>query len=99
MNENRELVNVYNDILKRGKGLKCCVIFTNLENVKIPSYNAPDVLKPFVENPQYLVFEDLRDIKLFEPTIAWKQKYDKRLRDGEAVVLKGNDLYKIRTIE
>lgn len=99
MNENRELVNVYNDILKRGKGLKCCVIFTNLENVKIPSYNAPDVLKPFVENPQYLVFEDLRDIKLFEPTIAWKQKYDKRLRDGEAFVLKGNDLYKIRTIE
>lgn len=98
MNENRELAKEYSDILKSAKGLKSCIIFTNLENAKIPSYNAPEVLKPFVENPQFLIFEDLRDIKLFETTIAWKQKYDKKLQEGEAFVLRGNDLYKIRTI-
>ena len=90
---------MYKDIIKRYKGLKCCIMFTNLENEKISTYNAPEVLKVFNERPYLLVFEDIQDIKIFDTTTTMRQKFNKRLREGEAFMLSNNVLSKIKTIK
>ena len=96
---NKKLLDMYKDIIKRYKGLKCCIMFTNLENEKISTYNAPEVLKVFNERPYLLVFEDIQDIKIFDTTTTMRQKFNKRLREGEAFMLSNNVLSKIKTIK
>ncbi len=96
--DNSKMLDIYQRILKKYRGLKCCVIFTNLANEKIPAYGAPEVLKVFTDNAQLIVFENVGEIKLFEATSYQKRKYEKKLQTGEAFMLKGDTLSKIKTI-
>lgn len=94
-----ELLELYQDILKKYKGLKCCVIFTDMQNEKIPAYGAPEILKPFNENPQFIIFENIRDIKLFDVMTLTKQKFDKPLQENEAFMVDGEAICKIKTLK
>ncbi len=97
--KNDELLELYKDIQKKYRGLKCCVIFTDLQNEKIPSYGAPEFLKPFIENPHFIIFEDIRDIKLYDATLLTRQKYDRKLQENEAFWIYGESVSKIKTLK
>ena len=99
MDEHSRTSELYTSIFTKWKGLKCCVIFTNLENDKIPSYSTPEAWKPFNKSAQYIVFENIKDIKLFDTTNSLRQKYSKKLDLGECFVLNDNLFRKIKTIQ
>ena len=99
MNNNKSAANLYRNIFDRYKGLKCCVIFTNMVNEKIPSFNIPEVWKPFSSGAQYICFEEsINDIKLFDISLSDKKKYAKKLTGDECFLLDDRILRKIKTV-
>lgn len=97
ISSNREILDLYKDIMKKYKGLKSLVIFTEVENQPI-SYSSPEVLKMIKENYQIIAFDNLADVKIFDSTSALIRKFKNPLGFGDAFYLSGNELKKIKTI-
>lgn len=96
ISENRSLLETYKDIVKKYKGLKSLVLFTNIENEAI-TYNSPEVLKMMKENYQFIMFEDLNAVKLFDCSMSILKKFKNPIKDNEAYFLSGSGLKKIKT--
>lgn len=94
---NKSALEAYRDIVKKYKNLKSLIIFTNIENDAI-SYSSPEVLKMMKDNYQFIVFEDLNNVKLFDSPLSLLKKFKTPLKDNEAYFLSGNVLKKIKTI-
>ena len=97
ISENKDAMATYKDIVKKYKNLKAMIIFSNIENDAI-SYSSPDVLKMMKDNYQFIIFEDLNNIKLFDCPLSLTKKFKVPLKDNEAYFLSGNVLKKIKTI-
>ncbi len=97
ISENKEALELYKEIVKKYKGLKSLIVFTNIENETI-SYNSPEVLKMMKDNQQLILFEDLNNAKLFECPLSLARKFKGALKDNEAFFLCGKVLKKIKTI-
>ncbi len=97
ISSNREILDLYKDIVQKYKGLKLLTIFTEIENQPI-SYNSAEVLKMAKGNFQIISFDNLSDIKIFESATSLLRKYKNPIRSGDAFFLSGNELKKIKTI-
>lgn len=97
ISSNSKLLALFNDIIKKYKGLKSCVIFTNIQNESIP-YSSPEVLRKIKENSQFVAFYNLSDIKLFDCSTTLLRKYSKPISEGDGYFLSGNELKKIKTV-
>lgn len=93
----KKVLTIYKDIINKYKGLKACIIFTDLENMQI-SFSAPEVLKQMKENRQFLVFDNINDVKLFDCTTSLLKKYKNPLENGDAYLLLGNELSKVKIV-
>lgn len=98
VSDNRELLDIYKDILDKYRGLKCLLLFTNLANEKINEFQACEVLKAIKKKQNFIVFKNIKDIELFDTTTKERQMYGNALRDGEAFVLSDHVLSKVKTI-
>lgn len=101
INGNAKALELYKQILEKYKGLKACIIFTDLENKaenKIDSYNPIPPLKLLKENGTLLLFEDLANIKIKEMS-QWRNEYKKPLEQGEAYLVKENQIQKLKVME
>lgn len=96
ISQNFQLSAMYKDCIEKYKGLKCCFIFTNMENERINEFQADEVIKPLIKKQQYVVFENIGDIKIYDVMHKEKQKFAGSLRAGEAFVLSNNVLSKIK---
>lgn len=97
ISENRSVLEIYKDIIKKYKNLKSLILFTNVENEAI-TYNSPEVLKMMKDNYQFIVFEDLNAVKLFDCPMSLLKKFKNPLKDNEAYFLSGSELKKIKTV-
>ena len=97
ISENEEILNVYKDIVKKYKNLKSLIIFTNVENDSI-SYSSPEVMKMMKDSYQLVIFEELKNVKLFDVPLALSRQFKTSLKENEAYFLSGNTLRKIKTI-
>lgn len=97
ISSDKKILTVYKDIMNKYKGLKSCIIFTNMENSQIP-FSAPEVLKQMKENRQFLIFDNLNEVKLFDCPTSLLKKYKKPLENGEAYLLSGNELSKVKVV-
>ena len=91
------LMSSYKEILSRYKGLKVCIIYTNLENEPI-TFNSPEVLKMMRDNRQFIAFEELSEIKLFDVPTSIMKKFPSQLKDEEGYFVSGNELTKFKTV-
>lgn len=97
ISENSEALEIYKDIVKKYKNLKSMILFTNVENDSI-TYSSPEVMKMMKDNYQFVIFEDLSNVKLFDVPLAVSRRFKTPLKDNEAYFLSGNTLRKIKTI-
>lgn len=97
ISENSEALEIYKDIVKKYKNLKSMILFTNVENESI-TYSSPEVMKMMKDNYQFVIFEDLSNVKLFDVPLAVSRRFKTPLKDNEAYFLSGNTLRKIKTI-
>lgn len=97
ISSDNKMIETYKSILKKYKGLKSLILFANLDNETL-SYNSPEVLKLMRDNNQFIVFENLSNIKLFDVSPALSRKFKKPIDEHDAFVLLDNNLKKIRTV-
>lgn len=97
ISENKDLLALYKNVVKKYEGLKCLIVFTDVENQPI-TYSSPEVLKMFKDNYQIIAFDNLADIKIFDSTSALLRKFKNPLGFGDAFFLSGNILKKLKTI-
>ncbi len=97
ISENKIVLETYKEIVKKYKNLKSLILFTNVENETI-AYSSPEVLKMMKDNYQFIVFEDLNAVKIFDCPMSLLKKFKTTIKDNEAYFLSGNDLKKIKTV-
>lgn len=97
ISENRIILETYKEIVKKYKNLKSLVLFTNIENETI-AYSSPEVLKMMKDNYQFIMFEDLNAVKLFDCPMSLLKKFKNPIKDYEAYFLSGSELKKIKTV-
>lgn len=96
ISDDRKVLSAYKNILNKYQGMKHTVIFTNVDNGSI-TFNSPEVLKMMKERRQFVVFENLSDIKIFDVPSSLLRRYRKPLEEGEAYLLNGSELTKMKT--
>lgn len=93
-----DTMNRYNDILNRFRSMGACIIFSNYENVSI-SYDAPEPLRLVKQDQHLLFFGDLDTLKPFEPPYEAMRANKKRIGNGDAYYIRGNDVIKLKVID
>lgn len=91
-----ELIKLYKDILGKYQNLMCAIVYSNLENTPI-GFNSPEVLKMMRDNRQFIVFEDLKDVKVFETSGALIRKFNRPRSSQDAYFISGTVLSKVKT--
>lgn len=97
ISENRTVLEIYKEIIKKYKNLKSLILFTNVENEAI-AYGSTEVMKMMKDNYQFIMFEDLSAVKLFDCPMSLLKKFKAPLKDNEAYFLSGSELKKIKTV-
>ena len=90
------LLGEYKDIVGKYKNLKATVIFANIENNRI-NYESPEPYRMLADHPNFLIFDDLINVKLFDPPYDALKIYKKALLPGEVYYLHENSCSKLRT--
>lgn len=96
ISDNKELLALFREMVKDLKGLKVCILITDLENAAI-GFNSCDAIKLFRDDKVLFIFDDLGDQKLYEPSLAIKKQYKKNLLPGEAYRIINTGFMKIKT--
>ena len=91
----RDALTAYKNIAGRYKNLNVCILLL-IENATI-SYNAPDMLKAIKDSRHVLFFDDLVNLKIFDPPLPWLRTYKKPLEQDSGYYMKGNGIVKLKT--
>ena len=91
----KNLMAQYKEIIGKYKNLKVCIIYTNIDNAPI-KFSSPEVLKMMQDNRQFIVFENIDNIKLADIITSTKKKYAKPLEFGEAYMITDSSLKKVK---
>lgn len=94
---NREDADRFKKIIGTYREMKVCFLFTNVENAQIP-FSATDALKVIRDTKRYLVFEDIKDIKIIDPPAQIARMYKKPIDSGDVYLINGTAFEKIRFI-
>lgn len=91
----REALAAYKNIVGRYKDMKACII-TFIDNASIP-FSAPEMLKNLREQRNYMIFDDVSNIKLFDVPLSMSRKFKKQIELGDGYYFRGNDCVKLKT--
>ncbi len=85
----------YKNIVGRYKNMKVCII-TFIENVNIP-YSAPDMLKDIRDQHNFMYFDDMSNMKIFDVPLTMMRNYKKPIEMGDGYYVKDNECVKLKT--
>ncbi len=92
---NSEGLAAYKNIVGRYKDMKVCII-TFVENANIP-YSAPEILKNIREQRNFMYFDDISNMKIFDVPLAMMRNYKKPIELGDGYYIKDNECMKLKT--
>lgn len=92
---NSEGLAAYKNIMGRYKNMKVCII-TFVENANIP-YSAPEILKNIREQRNFMYFDDMSNMKIFDVPLAMMRNHKKPIELGDGYYIKDNECMKLKT--
>ena len=93
-----ELMEQFNEMISRFKGMNVAFIFTNYSNVSL-SYDSPEPLRLIKEQQHIIFFEDLDNLKPFEVPYEELKANRKRLETGDAYYIRDNMVIKLKVVK
>lgn len=72
----------------------CIVVF--VENVNI-SYSAPEIMKNIREQRNFMYFDDMGNMKIFDVPLAMSRNFKKPIELGDGYYIKDNECIKLKT--
>lgn len=96
ISNNMNALNAYKNIIGRYKNMKACILVSSFENANIP-YSAPEIMKNIRDQHHMFFFDDLANLKVFDPPFALVRAFKKPVELGDCYYLKGNECVKLKT--
>ena len=98
INDNFDLMDKFNDMIHKFKGMNVSIIFTNYSNTSL-SYDAPEPMRIIKEEKHILYFEDLDNLKPFDVPYDELRLYKKKLEIGDAYYIQDNNIVKLKMVK
>lgn len=80
---------------KSGKG---CFLLTDVENAMI-SFSAGELLKQVRDTKPFIVFENIKNIKVTDISMGVARTFKKELDVNDAYVIQGDKIERIRVVQ
>lgn len=93
-----ELMEQFQEMVSRYKGMNFAVIFSNYQNASL-SYDAPEPLRMIKQNQHMIFFEDLDNLKLFDVPYEEIKANRRRLESGDAYYIQDNMVTKLKMVK
>lgn len=94
----RELIRKYKELVGNLKGLKCCLLYTDIENVAV-SYSSGEILKNIKDSRNMLIFEDIKAIHIIDIPTMTARRFRRHLEYMDAYSVNGETIEKVRTVK
>ena len=98
ISENFDLMDKFNEILSKCKGMNVAIIFSNYNNASL-SYDAPEPLRIIKQEQHIIFFEDLDNLKTFDVPYEDIRANKKRLEKGDAYYIQDNMVTKLKMVK
>ena len=92
-----KLAERFKQMYKNYKSYKLFILCSNIENAAI-SFSSSPLLKDIKEVNNYMIFEEIQDIKLVATTMKQQREEKKELSKGDGFLVLGGKMERIRTI-
>lgn len=92
---NSDALNAYKNITGRYKNMKACILAC-VDNANIP-YSAPEILKNIRDQRQFMYFDDISNLKIFDAPLAMTRAFKKPIEQGDGYYIKENSCLKLKT--
>lgn len=89
-------LNAYKNTIGKYKNMNVCVLVGDYENTNI-AYSAPEIIKKLKESKQFLFFDDLSNLKIFDMPLAVMRNFKKPIEQGDCYYIKDNECVKLKT--
>lgn len=98
ISEDFELMEQFNEINSRFRGMNVAIIFSNYQNGAL-SYDAPEPLRVIKQEQHLIFFEDLDNLKPFDVPYEELKANRKRLETGDAYYIQDNMVTKLKVVK
>ncbi len=92
---NSDGLAAYKNIIGRYKNMKVCIV-AFVENVNIP-YSAPEIMKNIRDQRNFMYFDDMNNMKIFDVPLAMSRNFKKPIELGDGYYIKDNECIKLKT--
>lgn len=92
---NSDALAAYKNIIGRYKNMKVCIAVF-VENANIP-YSAPEIMKNIRDQRNFMYFDDMSNMKIFDVPLAMSRNFKKPIELGDGYYIKDNECYKLKT--
>lgn len=92
---NSDGLAAYKNITGRYKNMKVCIV-AFVENANIP-YSAPEIMKNIRDQRNFMYFDDMSNMKIFDVPLAMSRNFKKTIELGDGYYIKDNECVKLKT--
>lgn len=92
---NSDGLAAYKNIIGRYKNMKVCIV-AFVENANIP-YSAPEIMKNIRDQRNFMYFDDMSNMKIFDVPLAMSRNFKKPIELGDGYYIKDNECVKLKT--
>ncbi|MBM6694902.1 type VII secretion protein EssC [Pseudoflavonifractor capillosus] len=92
---NPDALAAYKNIVGRYKNMKACIVAL-VENQNIP-YSAPEILKNIRDQRNFMYFDDMSNMKIFDVPLVMSRNFKKPIELGDGYYIKNNECIKLKT--
>ena len=92
---NPEALAAYKNIMGRYKNMKVSMVVF-VDNASIP-YSAPEIMKNIRDQRNFMYFDDISNMKIFDVPLAISRKFKKPIEIGDGYYIKDNECVKLKT--
>lgn len=94
----KSMVDLYRQISMAFKSGKGCFLLTDVENAMI-SFSAGELLKQVRDTKPFIVFENIKNIKVTDISMGVARTFKKELDVNDAYVIQGDKIERIRVVQ
>lgn len=98
ISDNFELMEQFNEMISRYKGMNFAVLFSGYPNTSLP-YDAPEPLRIIKQEQNLIFFEALDNLKVFDVSYSDIKANRRRLETGDAYYIQDNSVTKLKMVK
>lgn len=94
----KAMVDLYRQISMAFKSAKGCFLLTDVENAMI-SFSAGELLKQVRDTKSFIIFENIKNIKVTDISMGVARTFKKELDVNDAYVIQGDKIERVRVVQ